>query len=1605
MNNPTIKSTVGVQMSPEGMTAAAKSFDQVLKSTITQLNKAAQTADKAVHSSAQAGQAAAQQINGQLKALAITLSQLRTLQNTLKAGNVRGGLLGAGTVGGFGNERTLGRQIRQVSEYRAAINGTSGALSTLRQRLTDVEVRAGKAGKALSQSQLTRTEKIQAAAQAYSKVSQQIAGMRSRIALLSTEGQKAFKPMLDQLKELERTNAKAFGNRRRTNFQPEISATQKLARAMQERLVAREKVEKATRLNIEALRQEGLQITRNTTLEREAALAKSVRAANTRFNNLQLIGGSIRQRDTDQVSRFARATALAAANQNQLTAALNRPNTSARRIQSLIARHKQLQREIGESLAAQNRMQSASSSSGSGRTGFFAGLAQGRRNAFAGEGSGSFGAGALVGRVGAYAVAASAVYGLISAFQQGISFTIQFEDALAQLQAISGSTSTELTRLSDEIFRVAKNSANSVTELTKSATVIAQAGFAGAEIGQLLESVVNLAGASGSSTDEAVDILTSALGSFQLAASESTRVTDALVGALNDSKLSVNQVQLGLQYVGATARLNNITFNELVSTLGAMADAGIRSGSTMSTGLRQMLVDFIDPSEKLITQLNRVGLTTADIDVKTLGLTEVLTRLRDSGFQAYGALETRAAAAYSVLSSNIPRIQELEAATLRQGAAEEAMAVRTDTVNAKWTQMLNTIGSLVASMGDDLSPLLQLLIELFEMLALVTLTLIKPLTALIGAIFSIGESASTTKFTVEDFAAELEAAGYSAEEAAARANEMGDSLDDVQTALRDTTAEIDTLKTNQASMRQEIGKLISRQDDLAGSNGDLNETTSDVAHQVSILSSRFPALRSEFAKTQGGIAGLIQSLVALDRQASRTLANLARTQLAEAQLNRRAALREGGQLAAGYTRAGPLAYRSPVSSRSPDAGIARRFESLMRTNTISSFRQAQQLVIDNPQLARYFPETSRGLNSVLRNYDESNNTVLRSQETLEGANFAASDVGANLNQDVATAAALAQRAASQGEASGQSPAQIQETLTGLLGRIDSLEEQYEGNQGVLAFLGAARNSTQAAFYSLEPETLSGSSGGGSRPSRRGGGSDRADRRRERDFRRAESLIQREELQYRQQLYQNQLATLRNAPSLEQIPEMMEALDQSLSDYLAAEQEMALTNILAQNPKPAQQEQLLTHAARKAEQTRQEHIQRVAQVLSQAIGRFISDTTRDIELQYDEATRFARRNVERANARLEGLNRPTGTQNVPDYYRTVAQRDADLANERLLRAQIPANQRRIEQRQAAGLAAREELDALRAELSNLGLIHGNQDEVDSTEIVVQGNSERAEYFRDLQQRLEDYELETRNLIDANGDLTESFRVLEGVPTNFSDGLRTAMEAMRIEINSSGSIGQDIIKNLDHPIREAHESFKGFFTDVISGTESVGDAFKKMAGRIIDAILDIVAQAIANQFFELFASTIGASQGGGAAGGGGFFGAIGSALTSFLTSGGAWRGGQVKGYIRGGEIASGLSTRDSTLIHAAKGEYVIRKPSVDSIGTNMLDSINARGAAALNGVGAPGMVSVSAPPVETNVYIISPEEKPSLGPNDVVAIITDDALKGGKTKTLIKKIANG
>lgn len=296
--------------------------------------------------------------------------------------------------------------------------------------------------------------------------------------------------------------------------------------------------------------------------------------------------------------------------------------------------------------------------------------------------------------------------GLQSLFSGAISSAVELDAALKQLQAISAATRNEMVDLKASLIEVAQGSKFSAAEVAQASVLLAQAGLSINEIQHTMKAVIQLATASGSELKKSVDVMTSVLSVFDMSASQSESVANKLTAALNRSKLDIDKMALGLQYAGNAAADAGVNFDELVSGLSAMANAGIRSGSTLGTGLRQLFVDIQKPSQNFQEILTRLGISLSDVDIRAQGFEGVMRNLIDKGFtsaEAFKAFQIRSASAFAALSNNIDTFHDMQDAIQGTNAALEANAIQMESLSVQYDHLKSNLGILAA---EGFKPLL-----------------------------------------------------------------------------------------------------------------------------------------------------------------------------------------------------------------------------------------------------------------------------------------------------------------------------------------------------------------------------------------------------------------------------------------------------------------------------------------------------------------------------------------------------------------------------------------------------------------------------------------------------------------------------------------------------------------------------------------------------------------------------------------------------------------------------------------------------------------------------------------------------------------------------------
>lgn len=298
---------------------------------------------------------------------------------------------------------------------------------------------------------------------------------------------------------------------------------------------------------------------------------------------------------------------------------------------------------------------------------------------------------------------------LAGAYKALINYTVQYDEELHQLQAISAMSNASLAKTRETIESVAVSTEFTSLELAKASTVLAQAGLSATQIQKTLPAIAKLATATGTDLNTATDTITSTMNIYNLQLSEAEHVTNALTTAMNESKATIPGFQTAIQYAGNFAAQLGMSFEETAAAISAATQAGIRSKSMLGTGMRAVLTEFLKPTEKLVAQLQAVGLTVEDIDVKTKGYVNVLKTLKAAGFgaaEAFKGMERRGAA---FLAAQINQTDFMDNLRLQMAGSAAASKANETQMEALAKQIKNFENVLGTAGTKGLTPFINLL--------------------------------------------------------------------------------------------------------------------------------------------------------------------------------------------------------------------------------------------------------------------------------------------------------------------------------------------------------------------------------------------------------------------------------------------------------------------------------------------------------------------------------------------------------------------------------------------------------------------------------------------------------------------------------------------------------------------------------------------------------------------------------------------------------------------------------------------------------------------------------------------------------------------------------
>lgn len=317
--------------------------------------------------------------------------------------------------------------------------------------------------------------------------------------------------------------------------------------------------------------------------------------------------------------------------------------------------------------------------------------------------------------VGGAIAGATAAVGAFAASSVSVGAT--FDSSMSQVAATMGVTVDEIGELRQFAQDMGATTAFSATQAADALNYMALAGYDANQSMEMLPNVLNLAAAGDMELARASDMVTDAQTALGLSFEETSEMVDMMAKTASKSNTSVEQMGDAILTVGGTAKSLAGGTNELSTSLGILADNGIK-GSEGGTKLRNVILSLSAPTDKAAKALTSLGIETADAEGNLRPLKDIMGEL-DSAMDGLGSTEkadiistvfnkTDIAAVNALLDTSSERWDELSSAIDDSAGAAEAMAnTQLDNLNGDITLFKSALEGAQILVSDALTPSLR----------------------------------------------------------------------------------------------------------------------------------------------------------------------------------------------------------------------------------------------------------------------------------------------------------------------------------------------------------------------------------------------------------------------------------------------------------------------------------------------------------------------------------------------------------------------------------------------------------------------------------------------------------------------------------------------------------------------------------------------------------------------------------------------------------------------------------------------------------------------------------------------------------------------------------
>jgi TP901 family phage tail tape measure protein len=208
----------------------------------------------------------------------------------------------------------------------------------------------------------------------------------------------------------------------------------------------------------------------------------------------------------------------------------------------------------------------------------------------------------------------------------GIRTAANFDDAMREIQARTGSTAEEMDALRATAMQMGADTVFSASEAANAMLQLLTSGQSVEETLQTLPHIMNLAAAAGTDLGSTADWVTDIMAQFGLEADQAGLVVDALVRAAGSGSATVTDLAMGFQNAGGIANNFGLDVYETAAALQIFSENGIK-GAEAGTQLKSMLTNMTRNTNEVQDMWDQLGVSMYDAEGNMRSLDDVIADL------------------------------------------------------------------------------------------------------------------------------------------------------------------------------------------------------------------------------------------------------------------------------------------------------------------------------------------------------------------------------------------------------------------------------------------------------------------------------------------------------------------------------------------------------------------------------------------------------------------------------------------------------------------------------------------------------------------------------------------------------------------------------------------------------------------------------------------------------------------------------------------------------------------------------------------------------------------------------------------------------------------